>query len=112
MIAMYCRDHHEAIPRDARGHCASCAELFGYAERRLGACRYGVGKPTCANCATHCYAPTLRERVRAVMRYSGPRMPREHPVLSFWHVLDGRRETPPPGTPSARQSASDSKREV
>ena len=47
---------------------------MAYARLRLEKCRYGADKPTCAKCTTHCYRPAMRERVRAVMRYSGPRM--------------------------------------
>ena len=33
----------------------------------------------------------MRERVRAVMRYSGPRMLTRHPVLAVAHLADGRK---------------------
>jgi hypothetical protein len=36
----------------------------------------------------------MRERIRSVMRYSGPRMLLRHPVLSVWHLLDKRTEAP------------------
>ena len=92
MIAMYCRDHHgEEVGRDPDGHCPECAELMAYARLRLDKCRYGADKPTCAKCTTHCYKPALRERVREVMRYSGPRMLKRHPVLAVAHLVDGRK---------------------
>jgi len=103
MMALYCRDHHEAgasadssshPPREAagdRGLCPECVEILDYARLRLEQCRYGAGKPTCVNCATHCYGPAMRERVRVVMRYSGPRMLRRHPVLAVAHLVDGRK---------------------
>ncbi|MEI6450422.1 MAG: nitrous oxide-stimulated promoter family protein [Actinomycetes bacterium] len=95
MIAMYCREHHgEEAARDPDGHCPDCAELMAYARLRLDRCRYGADKPTCAKCTTHCYKPALRERVRVVMRYSGPRMIKAHPVLAAAHLVDGRRQTP------------------
>lgn len=95
MIALYCRDHHEVVaPDDAApgdsGLCAECAELLDYARLRLEKCRYGAEKPTCANCTTHCYRPEMRERVRVVMRYSGPRMLKRHPFLAVAHLVDGR----------------------
>ena len=33
----------------------------------------------------------MRERVREVMRYSGPRMLWRHPVLAAAHLMDGRK---------------------
>jgi len=95
MIAMYCRDHHGAAARNDEGVCAQCAELLAYARLRLQCCRYGAEKPTCVKCPTHCYAASRREEVRAVMRYSGPRMLKRHPMLAVRHVLDGRRKAPP-----------------
>lgn len=97
MIALYCRDHHAGespgtgAPVEAGGLCFECGELLAYARLRLEKCRYGSDKPTCANCATHCYAPTMRERVREVMRYSGPRMLARHPVLAVAHLVDAHK---------------------
>jgi hypothetical protein len=88
MVAMYCHDRH-----GVHGElCAECDELLFYARRRLTACRFGDGKPTCAKCPVHCYKPAMRERVREVMRYSGPRMITRHPVLGLAHAVDGRRQ--------------------
>ena len=94
MIALYCRDHHADAVRSGSGAadgglCPECAELLAYARLRLEKCRYGADKPTCANCTTHCYRPAMRERVREVMRYSGPRMLTRHPVLVVSHLVDG-----------------------
>jgi Nitrous oxide-stimulated promoter len=93
MVSMYCRDRHaDGCGRDADGLCTGCAELLEYARRRLAACRYGAGKPTCADCPTHCYASARRQQVRAVMRHAGPRMIREHPLLAVAHLAAGRRK--------------------
>jgi hypothetical protein len=91
MIALYCRDHHETPAGDGGGLCPDCADLLAYARLRLEKCRYGADKPTCANCETHCYRPAMRERVREVMRYSGPRMLKRHPMLAVAHLVDGRK---------------------
>jgi len=91
MVRIYCRGH---------GHpgrsplCPGCAALFEYATRRLERCVFGDSKPTCTNCLVHCYSADMREQVRVVMKYAGPRMVWRHPVLSFFHVLDGRRPAP------------------
>ena len=91
MIALYCRDTHGATPDT----CAACSALRAYAHDRLVRCPFEADKPTCLNCAVHCYRGDMHERVRAVMRYSGPRMLLRHPVLTLLHLYwDSRRETP------------------
>ena len=98
MIRMYCADHH-ADPAP----CADCAALAAYAARRIERCVFGAAKPTCANCKVHCYTAEMRERVKAVMRYAGPRMLMRHPVLAIAHMIDGRRPAPdPPARTQAR----------
>ena len=89
MIGMYCRRHHGSA-----GSCAECAELLDYARRRLQRCIFGDAKPTCANCTVHCYNAQMRERVRAVMRWAGPRMLFRHPLIAVAHMIDGRRPAP------------------
>jgi len=37
----------------------------------------------------------MREKVREVMRYSGPRMILRHPWLALMHVVDKRHVAPP-----------------
>lgn len=84
MIGIYCRGHH----RQADPVCAECQDLWAYARQRLEKCPYQEDKPTCAKCPTHCYRPAMREQVRQVMRYAGPRMMLHHPLLALFHYLD------------------------
>jgi hypothetical protein len=91
MIELSCHDRHAATGGGGT-LCADCAELLAYARVRLDRCRYGTEKPACSACPTHCYKPAMRERVREVMRYSGPRMLKRHPVLAVAHLVDGRRK--------------------
>ncbi len=91
MIAIFCRDHHRSSTP-----CPDCLALFDYATERLVRCPFGEEKPTCLKCPVHCYRPAMRERVRAVMRYAGPRMVWRHPILTLLHLYwDSRREAPP-----------------
>ena len=90
MIRLYCRSLH----RGKEDLCPDCRELSEYALERLDRCPFGEEKPTCSNCSVHCYKPSMRERIRDVMRYAGPRMFHRHPVLTFHHVLSGRKKTP------------------
>jgi hypothetical protein len=93
MIAMtriYCRDHHHR----ADGLCTECEQFLTYANTRLERCRFGPEKPTCAKCPVHCYQRERREQVRVIMRYAGPRMMWEHPIMSLRHWFDGFRRAP------------------
>jgi hypothetical protein len=87
MIRMFCDDHHS----DTDTPCAECGELQTYATGRIDKCPYHFDKPTCVNCVIHCYRPAMRDRVREVMRYAGPRMMARHPYLAVMHLIDGRR---------------------
>jgi hypothetical protein len=93
MIRLHCAARHE--PKGDL--CPSCEKLFAYAKAKLARCPFQEEKTPCAKCAVHCYKPALREQVREVMRYAGPRMLLRHPVLALLHLLDGFRTPPPRG---------------
>ncbi|RME45284.1 MAG: nitrous oxide-stimulated promoter family protein [Chloroflexi bacterium] len=99
MIYIFCEKKH-----GLKGElCTECQELLDYAHLRLQKCPFQEEKSTCANCRIHCYRPDMRERVREVMRFSGPHMLYRHPILAFMHlVVDERRPAPDP--PKARRS--------
>ena len=82
MVQIYCRR--------AEGNkvmCNSCMDLIDYAHSRLSHCPYGEKKPPCKRCATHCYNPVMRDYIRRVMRFSGPRMILYSPMAAFRHIL-------------------------
>lgn len=89
MIKLYCREHHHSDRL-----CPECSELDNYSRKRLERCPFQEGKTTCAKCPVHCYTPAMREKIRTVMRYSGPRMIYHHPVLVLLHLLDSLRKEP------------------
>jgi len=89
MIALYCHQHHSGD-----GLCPECSALLDYTRQRLDKCPFQEGKTTCAKCPVHCFQPAMRERIRAVMRYSGPRMIFRHPIAAIRHLIDGRRKEP------------------
>ncbi len=75
--------------------CDECAELLVYAEKRRALCpqdKPGAPKPFCSHCETHCYKPGMRELMREVMRYAGPRsMLHGHAVDGVRHMIEGRK---------------------
>jgi hypothetical protein len=86
MLELYCRKQHRRTAL-----CEECRELLDYAHCRLDRCPYGQDKPTCVNCPIHCYKPAMRDRIKVVMRYAGPRLLFRNPVLAILHVRDGRK---------------------
>ena len=94
MIALYCRGHHGGghaarvrLGGRELGLCAECEELRAYALARIASCPRMADKTFCSACPTHCYRPQMRERIREVMRWSGPRMLRHRPVVALRHAL-------------------------
>lgn len=83
MIGLYCRKKHHT-----KGTlCPDCAALLEYARARSQRCPFMEQKTFCSRCPVHCYRPEMREKIRAIMRFSGPRMLLYHPVLAVSHML-------------------------
>ena len=82
MIRLYCRRKE-----GNKNLCAQCSELEEYAHKRLSACRYGEQKTSCKKCPTHCYRKDMREKIREVMRFAGPRMILHHPLEAIRHLI-------------------------
>ena len=68
--------------------CPQCQALLDYAHQRLEHCKFGEDKPSCTRCPVHCYKPAMREQIRQVMRYSGPRMLLHDPIMAIRHLWD------------------------
>lgn len=87
MISIYCRKKH-----GQRTLCPDCQSLLDYAWLRSDKCPFMETKTFCSNCRVHCYKPQMREEIRKVMRFSGPRMMFHHPVLALRHVIETKKE--------------------
>lgn len=90
MIILYCCKNHSDYHKGKL--CPSCEELLSYAKARSEHCPFMENKAFCSNCKVHCYKPEMREKIKKVMRFSGPRMMLYHPVLAIWHVVCGLKE--------------------
>ena len=90
MVSLYCKNHHD---ESGAGVCDECKDILEYAVKRLQNCPFIENKPTCAKCLVHCYNKDMQNRVKQIMRYSGPRLLLFHPILAICHLFDGR--TPP-----------------
>ena len=86
MIRLYCRKNHTDGKKTGQ-MCPECQALSDYAKQRSEKCPFMEQKTFCANCKVHCYKPQMREEIRKVMRFSGPRMLLYHPFLATWHLI-------------------------
>lgn len=88
MISLYCRKKHKV----SGGLCDECDRLLKYACERSDRCPFMETKTFCSNCRVHCYKPEMREKIKLVMRFSGPRMLFYHPVLAVSHLIESKKE--------------------
>lgn len=82
MIALYCKKNH-----GEKHLCPECQELYDYAVQRIDKCPFMETKTFCSNCKVHCYSKDYREKIRQVMRFSGPRMLFVHPIMAIRHLI-------------------------
>ncbi len=101
-ISIFCRQKHHAHDRaaviiedDSLRHslgdkklvlCSECRKLLYHGIAKLVLCPYDP-KPVCRKCPTHCYAPAYRERIRQVMRFTGPYLIRHGRLDLLFHYL-------------------------
>lgn len=84
MIDVYCRKNHKSL----NGLCSECRELLDYTNMRTDKCPHMEDKTFCSSCETHCYDAKHRDRIKEVMKFSGPRMIFHHPIIMIKHLLD------------------------
>lgn len=88
MIRLYCNKNHGT----KNTLCDDCEALTQYAMLRSDKCPFMETKTFCSNCRVHCYNTQMREKIREVMRFSGPRMMLVHPVMAIRHLVESKRE--------------------
>lgn len=87
MIQIYCKKKH-----GGETLCPECAALDAYARSRSDKCPFMETKTFCSSCKVHCYKPDMREKIKEVMRFSGPRMIFYHPIMAIRHLIDSKKE--------------------
>ncbi|MBR5818408.1 MAG: nitrous oxide-stimulated promoter family protein [Alistipes sp.] len=83
MVKLYCKRKLH-LPTIDDEHKA----LITYAHKRLDGCKFGEKKTACQQCPIHCYKPDMREKIRAIMRWAGPRMIIYDPIAAIKHLLN------------------------
>ena len=84
---MYCKHHHSSD----KDNCNECEELSMFANERIDKCIFQEDKPACSECEVHCYRKDMRDKIKLVMRFAGPRMMYTHPILGIRHLIDKRK---------------------
>lgn len=79
--------HECQVGHGGPGLCGDCRELLEYSLARLEHCKFGNAKTKCHKCPVHCYRPDMREKIRTVMRFSGPRMLLYHPLEALRYLF-------------------------
>ncbi len=87
MIKIFCKKNHRA-----HKICVECQALIDYANAQVDACPKKETKTFCSNCTTHCYKEDMREQIRKVMKFSGPRMLFYHPIITIKHLISSKRK--------------------
>lgn len=86
MIEIYCRGNRHGSDT----FCSKCKKLISYVNIKIDRCPFIEVKTFCSNCKVHCYNAEMREKIKKVMRYSGPRMLLYNPVMVIRHVIDSK----------------------
>ncbi|MBR1715823.1 MAG: nitrous oxide-stimulated promoter family protein [Treponema sp.] len=89
MIQLYCKGKHKnrLALKNPEKLCDDCKRLSDYVYERVKKCPFMETKTFCSACRVHCYKAEMRQKIREVMRFSGPRMLFYHPLLAIKHVL-------------------------
>ena len=81
MIHLYCKKNHHSDQL-----CSECKKLYLYAKQRVEKCPFMETKTFCSQCKVHCYKSDMRQNIKEVMRFSGPRMLFYHPIMAIKHL--------------------------
>jgi len=101
MIVIYCKGHHKEEWKKKKRElqmnensyrkncclCEQCFELHEYSMERLANCKFANEKKFCSQCTIKCYHPKYKDKIKEVMKYSGPRILSHHPVLVIKHMF-------------------------
>ena len=87
MIELYCKFKHKR-----KELCGDCSYLMNYADKKLSRCPFKEDKPACNDCQVHCYQKPEKEKIKEIMRFSGPKMILYHPYLAAMHIMDRRKK--------------------
>lgn len=91
MINIYCngKKHKD---KNYNNLCINCNNLLEYSEKRVEKCPFLKKKTFCSLCPVQCYKKEMQNKIKKVMRFSGPRLLLHHPVLTIKHFILNMKE--------------------
>ena len=84
MINLYCKKKHGNLSGEL---CRECRDLEEYAHKKLTYCKFGDKKSSCKKCPIHCYKKDMRDKIKEVMKFSGPRILIYNPLEYIRHIF-------------------------
>lgn len=67
--------------------CKECFALKQYAYNKINKCLFLQTKSFCSCCTLHCYNKEMLDKIRNVMRFSGPELIFSHPITVINHLI-------------------------
>lgn len=83
MIKVFCKSKHKT----KNFLCNECRNVLSYAYEKIEICPYMKNKTFCSSCKTHCYNKDMQEKIKQIMRFSGPKMIFYHPITALKYVF-------------------------
>ena len=83
IIHLYCHAKH-GTPSGSL--CTECQAVRDYAAQRIRKCPHMATKTFCSRFKTHCYEPIYRQKIQRMMRWGGPRLIFDSPILVLRHM--------------------------
>ena len=83
MVRVYCEKNHHT--KDYL--CEDCQKLVEYSQLRIINCPHKENKKFCSGCKTHCYKKEMKQKIKTVMKFSGPRMILYNPLIVIKHMF-------------------------
>ena len=84
VVFMYCRRKHDSRKKKL---CNDCSDLLQYAHKRAEHCPHIEKGVACRKCQTPCYKPDMKNKMRTIMSWGGPRMILRHPIAAIRYIM-------------------------
>lgn len=82
----YCNANHGTSDNKL---CAKCTAVLSTVLVKISRCPYGIGKPICEQCETHCFGERFTNDFLEIMKGGQKKMLLSHPLMTIKHKMAG-----------------------